>query len=147
MIERRLITFWGTKGKYGFLSNFSYYPILVNNDKFPTSEHYYQYRKFDPKSNVARNILIVQTPREAKNIGQSSGMREDWDNVKVQIMYDILYIKVGQNLSLKRLLLDTGNALLVEDSPYDYYWGCGASGEGKNILGRLWMKLREELRQ
>jgi ribA/ribD-fused uncharacterized protein len=44
-------------------------------------------------------------------------------------------------------LLSTGNQLIVENSPVDYYWGCGADGSGKNMLGKILMEVREILRK
>jgi ribA/ribD-fused uncharacterized protein len=49
------------------------------------------------------------------------------------------------NLALRNALINTGGKLLVEASPYDYYWGCGASGTWQNKLGKLLMALRSEL--
>lgn len=55
--------------------------------------------------------------------------------------------KFAQHEKLRRLLLDTGNAVLVEHTANDNYWGDGGDGRGKNQLGQTLMHVREELRQ
>ncbi|HLY31420.1 MAG TPA: NADAR domain-containing protein, partial [Ktedonobacterales bacterium] len=47
----------------------------------------------------------------------------------------------------RAILLGTGDEEIVESSPSDYYWGCGADGSGKNRLGHTLMLVRERLRQ
>jgi hypothetical protein len=73
-------------------------------------------------------------------------MKQNWDNIKENIMTKVLQAKFTQNEDAKQTLLSTGDAVLIEDSPIDYYWGCGSDGTGKNRLGKLLMKLRGELR-
>jgi len=66
--------------------------------------------------------------------------------VKEDVMYRCLIAKFRQNDDARSVLLGTGNAQLIEDSPTDYYWGCGRNGTGQNRLGVLLMRLRGELR-
>lgn len=61
-------------------------------------------------------------------------------------MEEILIAKVNQHPYVAKKLLQTKDYLIVEDSPYDSYWGCGKERNGKNQLGRLWMKIREQLK-
>ena len=61
-------------------------------------------------------------------------------------MEDILRHKLEQNLYVKEKLLDTGDLEIIEDSPKDAFWGWGSDRNGENQLGRIWMKLRDELR-
>jgi ribA/ribD-fused uncharacterized protein len=60
-------------------------------------------------------------------------------------MFQALREKFLSDKKLLNALIDTGNAKLVENSPYDYYWGVGRNGTGKNRLGELIMMLREVL--
>ncbi len=66
--------------------------------------------------------------------------------MKIEVMYKALLAKFSQNEELKDLLGMTGNRVLIEDSPHDSYWGNGGDGTGHNMLGKLLMKVREELR-
>jgi predicted NAD-dependent protein-ADP-ribosyltransferase YbiA (DUF1768 family) len=61
-------------------------------------------------------------------------------------MRHILRLKVAQHEYVKRKLLETGNRRLIEDSWRDDYWGWGPNKDGQNVLGKLWMELREELK-
>jgi ribA/ribD-fused uncharacterized protein len=73
-------------------------------------------------------------------------MRIDWERVKEEVMYKGLKAKFTQHEDLKKILLSTGDAILVYDSPIDWDWGIGKDGTGKNKLGLGLMKLREELK-
>mgnify|MGYP003691392609 CR=1 FL=1 len=57
-----------------------------------------------------------------------------------------LTLKFTQNQDLRQKLLDTGNRDLIEHTEKDKYWGDGKDGSGKNMLGKLLMKVREELK-
>lgn len=74
-------------------------------------------------------------------------MRDDWDAVKPNIIFNILLNKFNRNRDLLEKLLATGDAKLIEDSPYDYYWGIGKDGSGRNVLGQLLGKVREYFRE
>jgi len=70
-------------------------------------------------------------------------IRQDWEDIKVDVMRCGLMAKFTQNENLKKLMLSTGDAELIEDSPYDGFWG--AANNGKNMLGKLLMEVRREL--
>ena len=72
-------------------------------------------------------------------------IRDDWDDIKLNIMKEALIAKFTQNQKLKTLLLNTNNASIIEDSPRDSYWGIGKDKNGENMLGKLLMEVREEL--
>ncbi len=73
-------------------------------------------------------------------------MRDDWEAVKEDVMINALRKKF-QSPELRQMLLSTGKQELIENSPYDRYWGCGRDGRGNNRLGKLLMQVREELRK
>ncbi len=73
-------------------------------------------------------------------------LRKDWEAVKDAIMYEAVLAKFTQHTDLRELLLATGDAKLVEHTENDAYWGDGGDGSGKNRLGRILMRVREELR-
>lgn len=73
--------------------------------------------------------------------------RDDWDREKETVMYRALGYKFRAHAAARAVLLGTGDAELVENSPTDRYWGCGRDGTGLNRLGQLLMRLRRALRQ
>lgn len=73
-------------------------------------------------------------------------LRPDWENVKEEIMYRGVLRKLTITGDFRQILLSTGDSLLVENSPIDYYWGCGADGSGKNRLGHILMEVRQVFR-
>ena len=61
-------------------------------------------------------------------------------------MRKAVWAKFTTHKDLKSLLLSTGDNEIVENAPGDYYWGCGADGSGRNMLGRILMETRERLK-
>jgi len=64
---------------------------------------------------------------------------------KIKVMEKILRLKLKQNPYVKQKLLETKKYIICEDSPKDSFWGIGKNRKGRNELGKLWMKLRDEL--
>ncbi len=74
-------------------------------------------------------------------------LRPDWDAVKDDTMRRAVQRKFETHGDIRALLLATGDEEIIENAPRDYYWGCGANGTGKNMLGKILMNVREGLRQ
>lgn len=142
-----VIHFYSTTGDYGCFSNFSRHPVFLKGKRWPTSEHYFQAQKFagEPDEEEVRRankpMLAAQMGRDRKR-----PLRRDWEAVKEQVMLDALRAKFTQHEELREILLGTGEAVLVEHTANDSYWGDGGDGSGKNRLGALLMRVREELR-
>jgi ribA/ribD-fused uncharacterized protein len=83
---------------------------------------------------------------DSRLLGQKVTMRPDWDEYKRFVMKECCMAKFLQHPELRKQLMDTGDEELMEDSPVDWYWGCGADGTGKNVLGQVLMEIREELK-
>jgi len=66
-----------------------------------------------------------------------SRCRPNWENEKDAVMSSVLLCKFSQDAHCKKVLLETGDAKLVEASPTDSYWGSGRDGRGRNRLGQL----------
>jgi ribA/ribD-fused uncharacterized protein len=139
------IYFFDRNEKYHELSNFAGFGFELDGHAWRTMEHYFQAKKFEGTPQFER-ILNCGSPKQAKDLGQSRAIaiRPDWDAVKEDIMLAGLREKF-KHAALKSLLLGTGKKTLVENSPYDSYWGIGPNGKGKNRLGVLLMRLRDEL--
>ncbi|MBC1611668.1 DUF1768 domain-containing protein, partial [Listeria welshimeri] len=67
-----------------------------------------------------------------------------WESMKDEVMLKAIRAKVEQHSEVKEILLSTGNAILVEHTEKDNYWGDGGDGSGKNRLGKILMKVRDE---
>jgi ribA/ribD-fused uncharacterized protein len=135
------------EGPWYALSNFSSFAVEWNGHLWSTAEHAYQAAKFtDPA--IATLIREARSAHEAKKIGHDYGnqKRHDWYEVRLSIMEEILWKKVEQHPYVKERLLSTDDAELVEDSPQDEFWARGKYWKGQNQLGKLWMKIRAQLR-
>lgn len=134
-------------GEYFFLSNF--YPVKVTFEglTYDNSESAFQAMKCIIPEN--RNNFVGLDPSTAKKRGRTVHLRYDWEEVKEKYMYQIVKAKFEQNLNLKLKLLDTGNAELIEGNNWgDKIWGkCNKTKSGQNKLGKILMKVREELRE
>lgn len=139
------IRFFGKDSPYAALSNFAPHGFVEDSLRWPTVEHYFQAQKFDDAAYRER-IRAAASPMQAKALGQSRAIpiRPDWDTVREDVMRRALRCKFAAP-ELRALLLGTKRRELIEDSPYDRYWGAGRDGKGKNRLGHLLMELREEL--
>lgn len=138
------IYFYLRTGKYGWLSNFYRARQTVQGFEYPTNEHYFQAAKARAPD-VAQWIRQAPDPFLAKMAGRSLREHEripNWEQVKFETMKNGLRAKFSQNADLKEKLLATENAVLHEDSPTDMIWGA----KGKDMLGKLLMQIREELR-
>ena len=128
------------------LSNFSSFQVEINGVLYPTSEHAYHAAKFvDTRPDLAEVIRLCRSAHAAFKTAHSYGefKREDWDEVKIAIMERILISKAEQNPYVYAKLMDTGDLELIEDSPKDSFWGWGADRQGRNELGKAWMKIRQ----
>jgi ribA/ribD-fused uncharacterized protein len=139
-------------GDYRFLSNFALGGVVQYDGIFyKTVEHAYQAAKTVDEAE-RRRIHVAKHPGEAKKVGKKLTLRPNWDEIKLDIMLDLLKQKfsVGE---FRIKLIDTGDAELIEGNTWhDNYWGdCVCSKPkcddlGRNWLGKLLMQVRKELR-
>lgn len=147
------------------LSNFSSFSIMWKLSereglgRFDTSEALYHWLKFSGKAQpfrvpttdqhtIACAIRAAPSAHEAFKVAErhKSHRRRDWDEIKVDVMKMILRAKAGQHEYVRRKLLVTGDRELIENSWRDDFWGWGPNRDGQNMLGKLWMEVRAELR-
>lgn len=130
------------------LSNFSSFCLLWGGRKFATSEAAYHSEKFPDHPEIQSAILLAPSAHEAFRMAREHerAMRVDWADVRVDVMRRILRAKVEQHPYVLRKLLQTGSREIVEDSWRDSFWGWGDDRAGANMLGHLWMELREQIR-
>jgi len=137
------------RGQYAFLSNFYRSVFRDDVNTFTTVEQYFQYQKakrFDDKV-AMKKLLTCEDAKIAKRIGRQiqNFIPSKWFEECIPIMETGLNLKFKQNPVLLQKLLDTGNTELIEGNDWgDKFWGI-SHGEGKNNLGKLLMKIRDEL--
>lgn len=145
------IYFYKANEPYGCFSNFSPHGIQLQGTHWSTVEHYYQAQKFVGTADAALIHIIhtAQTPEKAAALGRdrTRSLRPDWDVVKTQVMREAVLKKFLTHLDIQAILISTGDQLIVENSPTDYYWGCGSDQTGDNHLGKILMSVRQEIRQ
>ena len=129
-------------GKYYFLSNFFPAHVTYGGVRFQNNEAAFQSAKCPSRKNEFAKL----SPSEAKRLGRRVELREDWEEVKDNVMYEICKAKFQQNRHLADRLLRTGNQKLVEGNTWgDKIWGM-CNGIGENRLGKILMKIRDEIR-
>ena len=166
------IGFFRETEEYGFLSNFYYSPFTVsymNEDgvksyEFKTAEHAVHFFKAMLFNDIetANKIMMTDYPKVAKSLGREVKNFDQniWDLNKRAIYFDVIKAKFTdeRNKDIKQKLIDTGDSILVECSPYDRVWGIGYSKNspefiakqfdkwGQNLLGKVLMKVRGRIR-
>lgn len=141
------IYFYSARDLYGEFSNFSAHSVDLKGKRWPTSEHYFQAQKFVGTAHE-NEIRKAKSPGDAARMGRDRGrpLRKDWESVKDGVMLEVVRAKFTQHEQLKTLLLGTGDEELIEHTERDSYWADGGDGSGKNMLGKILMQVRAELR-
>jgi len=130
-------------GEFEFLSNF------FREIGKPTVEHLYQAAKTNDEG-WKQTIINAETPGRAKRLGRKAPMRSDWEQVKVQVMFDLIREKFKDPI-LKTKLIDTFPTYLIEGNKWhDNFWGscscmkCRGDVQS-NMLGFILMQVRGEV--
>jgi N-glycosidase YbiA len=140
--------FFYTPYFYAF-DNFSAHAIEIWGKLFLTSEHAYQWKKYEKSApDLAEKIFASRSASEVKLISDSNKDKVDpnFHKKKLAVMEEIIRAKAQQHPRVVEKLMMTQEKEIIENSPYDDFWGIGPDGNGQNHLGKLWMKLRDELR-
>lgn len=135
------------QGKYRFLSNFWPATVQLDGVNYPSVEHAYQAAKTF-QSSWRLYIGTAPTPSSARRRGReipAEFFRKDWQDICQLVMRDLLQQKFS-NYILREQLLATGDQELIEGNTWgDTFWGV-CNGKGQNILGKMLMKIREDLK-
>lgn len=143
-IRGHYLYFNGSSRRWCWLDNIACQrPVNIDGIHWPSTEHYFQAQKFD---DIALRSAIRNTkdPLEAKRLGHSGPLRERWDEMKVQIMLKAIRSKFEQHADLRTKLVDTSPYQIVEHCG-DRCWGDGGDGKGKNLLGKILTRVRDEI--
>ncbi|WP_420345174.1 NADAR family protein [Pelagibius sp.] len=141
------VSFYSRSDAFGAFSNFASYGVEMDGLWWPTVEHYFQAQKFEDPAYRER-IRGCHSPKQAAELGRSRKLplRTDWDAVKDGVMRAAVLKKFQTHEALAEMLLSTGEDVIVENAPGDYYWGCGKDGSGLNRLGEILMETRALIR-
>jgi len=140
------IRFYIANQPFGWMSNFALYSVEMDGQIWSTSEHYYQAQKTTDFV-LQEEIRQTPCPGDSKRLGAKLPIRPDWNEVKDDVMRRVVKAKFEQHPDLKEMLLGTGDAVLIEHTENDRYWGDGGNGKGKNMLGKILMEVREQCKK
>lgn len=135
------------RGEYAFLSNFWEAPVTYQGLTYGSNEAAFQAQKC--MTEEEKQAFTEMRPAKSKKAGRQVLLRPDWETVKVDIMEELVRAKFTQNEDLKWRLIGTGDACIEEGNTWhDTCWGVDAkTGIGQNHLGRILMKIRDELQE
>lgn len=138
------------RNKYNFLSNF--YPCEIEYDgkTYQNSEAAFQAQK--TLNEEEKDQFTDLNPSAAKRLGRRVQLRTDWEDIKLDVMYNVVYQKFKQNDDIRCKLLNTGDEELIEGNTWrDTYWGMYKNKDGnfvgENHLGKILMKVRDDLNE
>ena len=125
---------------------FSKHPFNLEDKEWPSVEHYFQAMKFDDVD-YQETIRRAPHPKKARKMGRSrfKKIRRDWKQTKTVFMTRAVYTKCKAHPEIAEKLLATEDRKLVENSQYDYFWGCGRDRRGLNTYGQVLMNVRTKL--
>lgn len=133
------------KGKNYFLSNMCPATVVFEGMTYPCVESAFQAAKcLNPDD---RKEFTTLDGYKAKKLGRRVNLRSDWETVKLEVMYECVKNKFSNNPDMKKKLLATGNATLVEGNTWnDTFWGV-CDGIGENHLGSILTQVRSKLQE
>ncbi len=129
-------------------SRYAIKPFQLENAEWQSIEHYFQAMKFDNES-YREKIRLAETPQAAEKLGNArfKKKRSDWKAVETTVMTRAIYTQSRTYEEISAALLATGDENLVEDSQFDYFWGCGRDRRGENHYGQVLMNVRTKLQE
>ena len=136
------------RGDKAFLSNFYESNFVVNNKIYASVEHFFQASKSNNDIDHEQ-IRLCNNPSMAKRTGRRIHLRIDWEEQKVNIMYQGVCAKFYQNFDLSIKLIKTYPDVLEEVNDWnDRFWGIDIkTNKGQNMLGKILMRVRDELQE
>ena len=130
------------------LSSYARLGFDLDGQFWPSVEHYFQAMKFEDPAEQEK-VRLAKHPEKARRLGRSRfrKLRKNWSKLRRVVMTRAVYTKCRTHPEVAERLLSTGDAKLVENSQYDYFWGCGRDRRGHNTYGLVLMDVRNRLRE
>lgn len=132
-----------------YLANDSPYPIVVDQIYYKTLEHAFQAHKV--LSQKKREIIALSpTAEHARSLVENIPTRDDWDDVKLDVLRQLLEVKFNSNQLRPALIETLPRPLINQNTDHDQLWGDCVCSEhidepGQNLLGQLLTELRDRL--
>lgn len=136
-------------GWYVF-DNFAPFSIRYDNKYYPTAEHLFQSLKYiNTAPGIAEKIRTMGSPADVFEYTRDAKLKSlrepNWDEVKVQNMEMIIRLKYEQHSFIQKVLKESGSLEIIEMNNNDSFWGWGKDYSGRNELGKIWMRIRDEV--
>ena len=138
---------------FDIFSNFYEEPLEINGQIWKSGEHFYQAAKFaktglQPDEEIYHTIINAETPGTAKRLADEyfSGENKECSHQALRTfvaMATMLNVKFAHGTLARKRLMQTGNLELIHHSGSDFFWGQSRKGEGKNLLGKALMQIRD----
>jgi ribA/ribD-fused uncharacterized protein len=139
---------------YIYFSPYTSHAIELDGETYPTVEHAYQCQRYTDQ-NIIEEIKSAKSPVKAWEASstykhlQIPEFKES--QYKLDVMENLMTLKVKQHKDVRKALIDSGEAKIVKHvvtyPPGDGFWDDGENGEGQNHIGKMWMKIREQLKK
>lgn len=128
-----------------YLSAFSAHAVEYKGVSYPTVEHTYHCQRYSDE-NIQKEIREATSAYKSWETSQKyrSQQLPNWDEIKGAVMEEICRAKLAQHDDVKQALIESREDVIVKDFP-DPYWGINETA-GRNEMGKIWMKLRAELK-
>lgn len=135
-----------------YFSGYSAHALEYKKMLYPTVEHAYHCQRYtDPA--IIEEIRAARSPFKAWEVSQKYKKQQlpDFNDRKAAVMEYLCRAKMQQHEDIQKALRDSGDTPIVKHwtsgSPPDGFWDDGIDGTGRNEVGNIWMRLRDELRQ
>lgn len=134
-----------------YFSGYSAHAIEYKGTVYPTVEHAYHCQRY-LDSGVIEEIRAARSPFKAWEVSQKykGSQIADFNERKAAVMEELCRAKLAQHEDIRRALIESGDMPIVKHITTgpkpDGFWDDGADGNGRNETGKIWMKLRQELR-
>lgn len=130
------------------LGTYSDHSFELEGRSWPTVEHYYEAMKY-ADIEYQETIRKSESPAKANELGHDRKQKrvKDWKENRMLMMIRAVYTKCKTYPYIAERLIETGNDMLMENSQYDYFWGCGRDRLGSNTYGKVLINIRKKLQE